>query len=73
MKISITTSIAEAIKVNQMLTNLGLSRNAISFASATSIAEAIKVNKMLTHLNLWSNGISNAGATSENGKSSTAM
>ena len=60
----IATSIAEAIKVNQTLTNLGLSRNAISFAGATSIAEAIKVNKTLTHLNLWSNGISNAGSLS---------
>ena len=41
-----------AIKVNNTLTNLYLTRNRISDAGATSIAEAIKVNKTLTDFKL---------------------
>ena len=58
------TSFAQAIKVNETLTNLNLSYNFISDAGATSIAEAIKVNKTLTKLNLCENYISNVGVTS---------
>ena len=56
--------LAEAIKVNQTLTDLYLYDNCISDAGATSIAEAIKVNKTLTNLCLTHNKISDAGATS---------
>ena len=44
-----TTSNAEAIKVNNTLTDLNLSHDDIGDAGATSIAEAIKVNKTLTN------------------------
>ena len=43
------TSNAEAIKVNNTLTDLNLSQDDIGDADATSIAEAIKVNKTLTN------------------------
>ena len=46
------TYIAEAIRIDQTLTNLNLRHNGISNTGATSIAEAIKVNKRLTDLDL---------------------
>ena len=58
----VSTSIAEAIKVNKTLTNLDLSSSGIDDAGATCIAKAIKVNKTLTDLDLFNNSISAAGA-----------
>ena len=55
-------SIAEAIKVNNTLTELDLSENNISYSGATSIAEAIKVNNTLTKLDLSTNNIGDIGA-----------
>ena len=45
-------AIAEALKVNPVLTTLGLSENRIRAEGAKAIAEALKVNAVLTKLNL---------------------
>ena len=54
-------AIAEALKVNAVLTNLDLSLNKIG-DDAKAIAEALKVNAVLTTLNLGWNSIGVKGA-----------
>jgi hypothetical protein len=56
-------AIAEALKVNPVLTNLNLSFNSnIGDDGAKAIAEALKVNPVLTELNLRYNSIGGDGA-----------
>ena len=45
-------AIAEALKVNPVLTSLDLQTNSIGNGGAMAIAEALKVNAVLTKLNL---------------------
>ena len=45
-------AIAEALKVNPVLTSLDLRKNSICVDGAKAIAEALKVNPVLTELNL---------------------
>ena len=45
-------AIAEALKVNAVVTTLDLSGNNIGVEGAKAIAEALKVNAVLTKLNL---------------------
>ena len=54
--------IAEALKINKVLTSLSLDFNEISNKGAAAIAEALKINKVLTRLSLDDNEISNVGA-----------
>ena len=54
--------IAEALKVNPVLTVLNLSDNSIGDNGAKSIAEALKVNPVLTDLSLGNNKIGVDGA-----------
>ncbi|XP_004346350.2 hypothetical protein CAOG_05677 [Capsaspora owczarzaki ATCC 30864] len=55
-------AIAEALKVNTRLTELGLRGNQIGDIGARAFAEALKVNKTLTTLNLRGNQIGDIGA-----------
>ena len=55
-------AIAEALKVNTLVTQLNLEFNQIGAAGAIAIAEALKVNKSVSQLNLHSNDIDAAGA-----------
>ena len=55
-------AIADALKVNPVLTKLDLSNNySIGPEGAKAIAEALKVNAVLTKLNLEFNNLGNAG------------
>lgn len=51
------TAFAEALKINNILTNLNLSSNTITNKGATAFSNALKVNHTLTFLNLENNGI----------------
>ena len=55
-------AIAEALKVNAVLTELSLGANNIGVDGAKAIAEALKVNAVLTKLWLWDNKIGDVGA-----------
>ena len=56
-------AIAEALKVNPVLTELNLNGNFnIGPEGAKAIAEALKVNPVLTTLSIWDNKIGNEGA-----------
>ena len=55
-------AIAEALKVNAVLTNLNLYDNTIGGDGAKAIAEALKVNAVLTSLDLYRNSIGDDGA-----------
>ena len=57
-------SLAEALKANTTLTQLGFKQNNMGDAGAASLADAIKVNTTLNALVLWGNNIGDAGATS---------
>ena len=54
-------AIAEALKVNPVLTFLNLRWNDIGDNGARAIAEALKVNAVLTKLNLEDNNLGDAG------------
>ncbi|XP_022809028.1 nucleotide-binding oligomerization domain-containing protein 2-like isoform X2 [Stylophora pistillata] len=60
----LTAIFCEAIKVNESLIYLDLSRNDFRDAGVTSVAEAIKVNKTLANLDLSFNPINDACAKS---------
>ena len=51
------SAIAEALKVNRVLTTLDLFGNEIGPSGALAIAEALKVNAVLTKLNLQYNDL----------------
>ena len=56
--------IAEALKVNAVLTELGLGNNRIENKGAKAIADALKSGTaVLTELWLWVNNIGDAGKT----------
>ena len=55
-------AIAEALKVNTVLTKLYLFNNSIGVDGAKAIAEALKVNTVLTILSLGGNSIGDDGA-----------
>ena len=55
-------AIAEALKVNPVLTTLLLWSNNIGDDGAKAIAEALKVNPVLTNLELGDNSIGDIGA-----------
>jgi hypothetical protein len=55
-------AIAEALKVNAVLTDLRLVWNSIGAEGAIAIAEALKVNAVLTTLDLGANDIGVEGA-----------
>ncbi|CAF1341546.1 unnamed protein product [Didymodactylos carnosus] len=55
-------AIAETLKTNQTLTDLGIQSNNISDAGAKAIAEALKTNQTLADLYMGNNNISDAGA-----------
>ena len=61
---AITTSLAEAVKVNMTLTTLKLNFNDMGDNGAISLASGIKVNRTLTVLELMNNSIGDAGVTS---------
>ena len=54
-------AIAEALKVNPVLTTLFLTENQIGAEGAKAIAEALKVNAVLTKLDLVLNNLGEAG------------
>ena len=54
-------AIAEALKVNPVLTSLVLYSNSIGDDGAKAIAEALKVNPVLTELHLKYNNLGEAG------------
>ena len=55
-------AIAEALKVNPVLTTLSIWGNKIGAEGAKAIAEALKVNAVLTSLDLMANSIGDDGA-----------
>ncbi len=55
-------AIAEALKVNAVVTTLYLGDNSIGDEGAIVIAEALKVNAVLTELHLWEYNIGYDGA-----------
>ena len=56
-------AIAQALKVNAVVTELKLGGNKIGDEGAKAIAEALKVNAVLTKLWLGSNNLGDAGKT----------
>ena len=57
------TAIADALRVNAVLTAMNLLQNKIGDAGASAIAEALRVNAVLTELRLSFNQIGDSGAT----------
>merc|ERR1712137_1308927 len=56
------SAIAEALKVNRVLTTLGLAENKIEPEGASAIAGALKVNRVLTALDMGSNELTEEAA-----------
>ena len=54
-------AIAEALKVNEVLTHLDLENNRIGDEGAKAIGEALRVNGVLNHIDLSSNNIDALG------------
>ena len=61
IKVDGAKAIAEALKVNPVLTILYLFDNYIADEGAKAIAEALKVNPVLTKLDLRGNNLGDAG------------
>ena len=55
-------AIADALKINEVLNKLNISRNQIGPTGAAAIADALKGNAVLTHLDLGANRIRDQGA-----------
>ncbi|CAF4496338.1 unnamed protein product, partial [Didymodactylos carnosus] len=56
-------AVAEALKMNRILTSLDIGTSSISEEGATAVAKGLKMNRILTSLDIGTNSISKEGAT----------